>query len=77
MNMHESQQGKLKQHLNSDPQPQCQLEGLQFTVIECLFCKKGKLQDKFAGNTSLSTARNGCTHMSIVPTSITALNEHI
>ena len=46
----EDELGKLDEHLNSDPQPQCQLEGCLFAVIECLHCKEGIRRDKIAGH---------------------------
>ena len=42
--------GKLEKHLNSDPQPQRQLEGCPFAVIECLYCKENIRRDKIAGH---------------------------
>ena len=41
---------KLDEHLNSDPLPECQLEGCSFAVIECLHCKEGIRRDKVAGH---------------------------
>ena len=42
--------GKVDEHLNSDSQPQRQLEGCPFAVIECLHCKEGIRRDKVAGH---------------------------
>ena len=37
--------GGLDDHLNSDPQTKRQLEGCQFAVIECTYCKEGIRRD--------------------------------
>ena len=42
--------GKLDEHLNSDPKPQCQLEGCPFALIECLYCKGGFRRYEIAGH---------------------------
>ena len=46
----EGELGKLDEHLNSDQQPERQLEGCLIAVIKCLHCKEGICRDKIAGH---------------------------
>ena len=46
----EGELGKLDEHLNSDPKPQCQLEGCPFSVIKCLHCEEGIRRGDIAGH---------------------------
>ena len=46
--------GKLDQHLNTDPQPERQLEGCPFTSIKCIHCKDHMRRHVIAGH------QNGC-----------------
>ena len=46
----EGELGKLDEHLNSDPQPQRQLEGCPCAMIECLHCEEDIRRDKIASH---------------------------
>ena len=55
--------GKLDEHVNSDPQPDRQLKGCQFAVVECLHCKEGIRRSEMPGH-RLEAAHRGHTHAS-------------